>query len=205
MITKKLAACSLAVVLPLAACSSDKKDSSSKKEGGSSESSGSSSSARAGTYKGTLEDESKLTVYLDVSADNEAVKPFEEYRQKVGGPDVTWIIGEVTPPAGQSGTGRLVTFLAEGKDILDDDPLDDSDGISDASFACGALDRWSSGGSQDQEVFDLYKSLVENNCAGQTFQVIAPEGKTTTYVLYYEGSLPDYDTIYAGITELKKA
>ena len=50
------------------------------------------------------------------------------------------------------------------------------------------------------------RDSYEGPCGGQTLQVLAPGGQTTTYVMVYEGALPDFDRVFSGLlTELRPA
>jgi hypothetical protein len=156
-------------------------------------------------YEGELEDGSTLRITLDVDPQDPAVAPFESFRSSTGGPAVTWIVGEITVPDGVDGTGRFVTFVGEGLDPLDDEPTDDGDGITNAEFACSLLDEWAAA-STDEAVADAHLELYEGACGGQTLQVLAPGGETTTYVLAHEGELPAFERLMAGLaTELEPA
>jgi hypothetical protein len=154
-------------------------------------------------FEVTLEDDSKLVVRLDVSASDATVAPFEAYRQLVNGPEVVWMVGEITPPAGVDSTGRFVTFVAAGKNAIDDDPMDDTDGIVSSTFACSLIDRWISAESAPEltdEISAEYNRMVGEVCGGQTLQVLAPGGQTTTYAMAYEGpALPEFERVYAGL------
>lgn len=149
-------------------------------------------------YEGELEDGSSIVVRLDVDADDPAVAAFEEFRALTGVDSPTWIVGEVTTPDGAEGTGRFITFLDEGADFFDDDTSDPTDGITTADFACSTIGEWFQAADVDEAVETAYSDLYEGPCAGQTYQVIAPAGETTTYVLVYDGPLPDFATIMAG-------
>lgn len=189
----------LSLGLVLAACGGD--------DGGTSGGGGDTTSPPAGgagnRYEVTLEDDSTLVVTLGVDASSAAVAPFEAYRQLVNGPTVVWVVGEITPPSGTDSTGRFVTFVAPGANVLDDDPLDDSDGIVSAGFACSLVEQWiSAEGAPDltEELTAEYNRMVGEVCGGQTFQVPAPGGQTTTYVMAVEGStLPEFESLYAGL------
>lgn len=160
-----------------------------------------------GAWTGELEDGSTLAVRLDVVADDPAVAPFAELRETLGVTDeVTWIVGEITVPRGTDGTGRFVTFLAEGADPLADDPLDPDDGISDADFACSQLDDWfAAAAAPTDEQVAAYDAVLTDTCGGQTLQVLAPGGATTTYVMVHPAPLPDFATVRAGLaTELTR-
>ncbi len=158
------------------------------------------------TFEGELEDGSTLLVRLDVDVDDPAVAPFEAFRADAGAPEVTWIVGEVTVPDGADGTGRFISFVGEGLDPIDDDPEDDADGITNAEFACSELDEWSTAAADPEAIADAYLALYEGPCASQTLQVVAPAGETTTYVMAYEGELPEFERVFAGLaTELTPA
>lgn len=57
--------------------------------------------------------------------------------------------------------------------------------------------------------FEAYRQLVSGPevvwmvgevCGGQTLQVLAPGGQTTTYAMAYEGpALPEFERVYAGL------
>lgn len=188
----------------LVACGDDDGDegSSGDTEAPSSEASGGGSGgdagARGGVYEGELADGSRLVIHLDVPADHPAVVPFEEFRARTGAPEPTWIVGEVTPPDDADGTGRFVTFLEAGADRLDDDLADKTDGVTNAEFACAFMEEWFQAAPvKDQALGDAYTEVYEGPCGSQTYQVLAPAGTTTTYVMVYEGPLPDFETIEA--------
>jgi hypothetical protein len=158
-------------------------------------------------WTGELEDGSALAVRLEVPPDDPAVAPFAALRETFGLDDeVVWIVGEVTVPEGVDGTGRFVTFLAEGADPLADDPLDPDDGISNAEFACSRLDDWfSAAGDPTDAQLAAYDEVLTDTCGGQTLQVPAPGGTTTTYVMVHPAPLPDVATVRAGLaTELTR-
>lgn len=186
----------------LTGCGDDGDDDASSSGSGSGSASGSGSgveSSGGDELTTELEDGSTLTVRLDVDPSDPAVAPYEELRVAAGGPEVTWIVGEIEVPDGVDGSGRFLTFLEDGADPLDDDPLDDTDGITNAEFACAVIDDWANAADDLEDVFDLYNELYEGPCGGQTLQVLAPGGETTTYVMVYEGPLPAYETIQAGL------
>lgn len=60
-------------------------------------------------YGGELEDGSRLTVRLDVGADDPAVAPYDAFRALTGVDEPTWIVAEISVPEGVDGTGRFVT------------------------------------------------------------------------------------------------
>lgn len=159
----------------------------------------------AGTdrWQVTLEDDSTLVVTLDVAPDHPAVAPFEAYRQAVDAGPVTWVVGEITQPADTAGTGRYITFVADGMNPIDDDPSTPDDGISSAEFACSLLDRWTFAEDAPELTDDLnaqYEAMYTDTCGGSTFQVIAPAGATTTYVMaYLADSLPEFERVFAGL------
>lgn len=154
--------------------------------------------AAGGVYQGELADGSTLVVRLDVAADDPAVAPFEAFRAVTGADEPTWIVGQVTVPEDVDGTGRFVTFLAEGADRLPDDPADRSDGVSNADFACAVMEDWFQGAEvKDQALSDAYMALYDGPCVGQTYQVLAAPGETTTYVMVYDGDLPEFETMEA--------
>jgi hypothetical protein len=156
-----------------------------------------------GAYEGKLQDGSRLRVRLDVDPAEAVVAPFERLRVQTGAPDVTWILAEIEVPDDVEGTGRFITFVADGAEPIDDDPADDTDGVTNAEFACSVLDDWVSGADDPAASNVWYVELLEGACGGQTLQVLAPEGETTTYVMMYEGPLPHFDRIFAGLgTEL---
>ncbi|HSL56792.1 MAG TPA: hypothetical protein VK866_03020 [Acidimicrobiales bacterium] len=201
----------IAAVLALAAaCGGDDDDGGANDGGATSDTAadaaeGADQPAPDGAWSGELEDGSTLAVRLDVAADDPAVAPFAELRDRFGVDDpVTWIVGEITVPDGTDGTGRFVTFLAEGADPLDDDPLDPDDGISNAAFACSQLDGWFAALAEaTEDDVAAYNAVFTDACGGQTLQVLAPGGATTTYVMVYPGPLPDFATVRAGLaTEL---
>lgn len=168
---------------------------------------GGSTEGGASTYAGELEDGSTLTIELDVDADHPAVAPFEAFRAMTEADEPTWVVAEITVPDGVDGTGRFVTFIEEGMDPLDDDPLDQTDGIVASSFACSEIDDWF--GTVDaptEDLNDAYFEVYDSVCGGQTLQVLAPGGETTTYVLVLDGPIPPFETITAGLTnELEPA
>jgi hypothetical protein len=115
-------------------------------------------------------------------------------------------VAEIDVPDDVDGTGRFVTFVADGAEPIDDDPTDDADGVTNAEFACALLDGWVSGADDPAASSAAYLALLEGPCGGQTLQVLAPGGETTTYVMAYEGPLPDFERIFAGLgTELTPA
>lgn len=146
-----------------------------------------------------LEDGSVLRLRLRVSADDPAVAPFEAYRQTVGGPEVEWLVGEITVPADVSdGTGRFVTFVGEGAEPLDDDPTDPDDGVTSASFACSVISEWL-GAEPDPEAFTAYDEVFTGPCQSNPYSVPAETGATTTYVMVHDVPLPDFERIFAGL------
>ena len=52
---------------------------------------------------------------------------------------------------------------------------------------------------RDEATNDAYLELYEGPCGGQTLQVLAPGGETTTYVLVVDGDLPDFERLMAGL------
>lgn len=157
-------------------------------------------------YVGELEDGSMLRVALDVSPDEPSVAPFEAFRRTVGGPEVTWIVADVEVPEGVDGTGRFVTFVAEGAEMAGADPSGGGDGVASAEFACSLLDAWSSATPDQDAAADAYLELYQGPCGGETLQVVAPSGETTRYVMVYEGELPEFERVFAGAgTELHPA
>lgn len=200
----------LLALVAVSGCGSDSDspdDASTDAEGAATDDGGDEPAGDGSTFTGELEDGSTLEVRLDVAADDPAVAPFEEFRTAAGADDVTWIVGEITVPDGTDGTGRFVTFVEAGLDPMDDDPLDPDDGISNSEFACSTIDDWFSGITEpDQAIMDDYTALYEGPCGGQTMQVIAPAGETTTYVMTYDGPLPEFEKLMAGLaTELSPA
>jgi len=152
----------------------------------------------AGVYEGELADGSRLVIRLDVPADDPVVAPFEDFRALTGADEPTWIVGEVTVPDGVDGTGRFVTFLEAGADRLDDDLADRTDGVTNADFACSMIEDWFQVAEvKDQALTDAYMEVYDGPCGGQSLQVLAPAGETTTYVLVYDGELPDFEVIEA--------
>jgi len=197
----RAAALALVVAAAAAGCGGDggNDDTSSGDRGGGDERTG-----RA--YAGELEDGSRLRVHLDAAPDDPAVAPYEAFRQSTGGPEVTWIVAEIAVPDGVEGTGRFLTFVEAGANPIDDDPLDDRDGITNAEFVCSQLDDWAEGSPEPEAAGAAYLELYEGPCGGQTLQVLAPGGQTTTYVMVYEGALPDFDRVFSGLlTELRPA
>ena len=91
--------------------------------------------------------------------------------------------------------------------LMDDDPMDPDDGITGSVFACSTIGDWFTAIPEaDQAVMDEYTALYEETCGGQTMQVLAPGGETTTYVMTYEGDLPEFERLMAGLaTELEPA
>jgi hypothetical protein len=160
--------------------------------------------AAGGTYEGELRDGSRLVVHLDVPADHPAVVPFEEFRAYTEADEPTWIVAEITPPEDLDGTGRFLVFLEAGADPLDDDPADPTDGITNSDFACAAIEDWfRQAFNKDQALNDAYMKVYDGPCDGEAFQVLAPAGETTTYVMVYEGDLPDFEVLQAELgTEL---
>jgi|GEM_PF-6412950 hypothetical protein len=153
------------------------------------------------TYAGELEDGSTLTIELDVPADHPAVAPFEAFRAMTEAPEPTWIVAEITVPDGVDGTGRFVTFIEEGLDPLDDDPTDQADGVVASGFACSEIDGWfGTVEAPTEELTDAYFEVYDSVCGGQTLQVLAPGGETTTYVLVLDGPIPPFETLRAGLT-----
>ncbi len=211
MRTTRLAALSLAAALAgtLASCGGGGDDGGAG--GGASSTSTDAAAADvegAGTrYEGTLEDDSTLVVRLGVPADDPAVADFDAFRSLTGAEEPTWIVAEVTVPEGTDGTGRYLTFAAPGVDPLDDDPSDPDDGVSSSTFACSTLDDWYAlADPSDEAVTEAYQGLYEGPCAGQTMQVLAPGGESTTYVMIYDGELPEFETVRAGLaSELSPA
>ena len=190
----------MAAVLALsaAACGSDGGDDGGA--GGASDDGGSTAeeSSAAAVYEGELADGSTLVIHLDVPADHPAVEPFEEFRALTGADEPTWIVGEITVPDDVDGNGRFVTFLAEGADPLEDDPADPDDGVTNSDFVCSVLDEWFQAAEpKDEALNDAYLEVYEEVCDGQTLQVVARGGETTTYVMVYDGPLPDFETIEA--------
>lgn len=178
-----------ALALLLAACGGDD-------DGDTTDASGTDGSV----YAGELEDGSTLTVTLDVPADHPEVAPFEALRAMTDAPEVTYLLAEVEVPEGVDGTGRFVTFVAEGAEPLDDDPLDPDDGVVASDFACSVLRDWvETLDVLDEATNDAYLELYEGPCGGQTLQVLAPGGATTTYVLVVDGDLPDFERLMAGL------
>ena len=186
----------------LAACGGGGDDADADADGGGTEESD--SAAGGGAYEGELEDGSTLRVRLDVGPSDAAVTPFEAFRSGTGAPAVTWIVAEIAVPDDVEGaTGRFLTFLEAGVDPLDDDPLDDGDGATNADFACSLLDDWAAATADPAAVAEAHLALLDGPCGGQTLQVLATAGETTTYVLAYEGELPEFERIFAGLaTEL---
>lgn len=154
--------------------------------------------AGADEYVTELSDGSRLRVRLDVPADDPAVAPFEELRALTGVDEPTWIVARVAVPEGVDGTGRFLTFVEPGADPLDDDPIDPDDGVSQATFACSVLDDWFAAAPEpDDALNEVHFGLLDGPCGQQTAQVLAPAGETTTYVLVYEGELPDFERVEA--------
>jgi hypothetical protein len=157
----------------------------------------------AGSWVTELEDGSTLSVQLDVGANDAAVAPFEAFRTLTGSPDVTWIVADIEVPAdGSTGsTGRFLTFVEPGADAIDDDPSDDTDGVTGSDFVCSRIDAWFANASPDavDAANADYTALLDGPCGGQTAQVIAPAGQTTTYVLVYDGELPAFEKLMAGL------
>ena len=150
-------------------------------------------------YRGELEDGSVLTVTLDVPADHPAVAPFEALRTMTEARDLTYLLAEVDVPEGVDGTGRFVTFVAEGAEPLDDDPLDPDDGVVASVFACSAMQDWVAAVDVlDEATNEAYLEVFEGPCGGQSLQVLAPGGETTTYVLVVDGDVPAFERLLAG-------
>jgi len=150
-------------------------------------------------WEGELESGNRLRVRLRVSADDPAVAPFEAFRQTVGGPDVEWVVGEITVPAEVTdGTGRYVTFVSEGADAMTDDPADANDGVTSATFACSVIQEWL-GAEPDPEWFTAYEELFAGPCQSNPYAVPAASGATTTYVMVHDIPLPDFERIFAGL------
>lgn len=168
---------------------------------------GAGGSGGGAVYTGELEDGSVLTVTLDVPADHPEVAPYEELRAMTSAGEVTYLLAEIEVPDGVDGSGRYVTFVAEGADALDDDPSDPDDGVVSSDFVCSVLDEWVATMDElDQATNDAYLEVYEGPCKGQTLQVIAPGGETTTYVLVFDGDLPEFEHLRAGLlTELEPA
>lgn len=146
-----------------------------------------------------LEDGSVLRLRLRASAGDPAVAPFEAFRQTVGGPDVEWVVGEITVPAEVTdGTGRFVTFVSEGADPMTDDPADPTDGVTSATFACSVIQGWL-GAEPDPEWFTAYDELFTGPCQSNPYAVPAASGTTTTYVMVHDTPLPDFERIFAGL------
>lgn len=153
-------------------------------------------------YEVVLEDDSRLVVTLDVPGSDPRIAPFESYRELTGADPVVWLVGEVTPPEGVETTGRFVTFVAAGKNPIDDDGETADDGISSASFACSALDRWlyAEGAEVADETIEAYNDLFTGPCNGTTMAVPAAAGTTTAYVMLYPApTLPEFDRLFAGL------
>lgn len=149
-------------------------------------------------YAGELSDGARLVIRLDVPADDPAVAPFEAFRATTGAPEPTWIVGEISTPDDVDGTGRFVTFLEPGADRLADDPADDTDGVTNSEFACSVIEDWFQIAEvKDEALNDAYMEIYEGPCGGQGYQVLAPRGETTTYVMTYDGELPDFESIEA--------
>lgn len=201
----------MVLAVSLLGCGDDDGDESSESDAGT----GSASSAPADSgdtpdgsvFEGELEDGSTIRVTLDVPADDEAVAPFEAFRSLTGGPEVTWIVAEVEVPEGTDGTGRFVSFIEPGADPMADDPMDDADGVTNAEFACSMLDEWYGlASSPGDDVVAAYDELLTDSCGGQTLQVLAPGGETTRYVMVYDGELPEFEAVTAGLAnELEPA
>jgi len=150
-------------------------------------------------WEGELESGNRLRVRLRVSADDPAVAPFEAFRQTVGGPDVEWVVGEITVPAEVTdGTGRFVTFVGEGADPMADDMADPTDGVTSATFACSVIQEWL-GAEPDPEWFTAYEELFAGPCQSNPYAVPAASGATTTYVMVHDIPLPDFERIFAGL------
>jgi hypothetical protein len=158
-------------------------------------------------YTGELADGSTLTVHLDVTADHPAVAPFAAFQARTGAPTPTWIVAEITVPDGVDGTGRFLTLVEPGADRMADDPADRTDGVTTADFACSVLEDWfGQVTDKDQELTDAFMEVYDGPCGGQAHQVLAPGGETTTYVLVYEGDLPELDAIESELgNELRPA
>lgn len=150
-------------------------------------------------WEGELESGNRLRVRLRVSADDPAVAPFEAFRQTVGGPDVGWVVGEITVPAEVTdGAGRYVTFVSEGADAMTDDPADANDGVTSATFACSVIQEWL-GAEPDPDWFTAYEELFAGPCQSNPYAVPAASGTTTTYVMVHHIPLPDFERIFAGL------
>lgn len=152
-------------------------------------------------WVGELEDGSELTVRLRAGADDPAVAPFDAFREQVGGPDVVWIVADVSVPAevaDGTGSGRFLTFAVGDADVLADDPADAGDGVTSSRFACSALQDWL-GATPDDDAIAAYIELYAGACANNTLAVAAPSGATTTYVMVHDAPLPDFNRVLAGL------
>ena len=190
----------VALALVAGACSGDDSSAEDQVIAPDGEGSGPSDDGGAGEGGGPCEDGSTVTIELDVPADHPAVAPLEAFRAMTEADEPTWIVAEITVPDGVDGTGRFVTFIEEGMDPLDDDPLDQADGIVASSFACSEIDDWF--GTVDaptEDLNDAYFEVYDSVCGGQTLQVLAPGGETTTYVLVLDGPIPPFETLRAGL------
>ncbi len=185
-----------------AAPSEESSGDSAHESAGAGDSNGAGGSGPATTYRGELEDESILTVELDVAESDPAVAPFAAFRETTGATDpVVWITASVEVPAGVDGSGRYLTFVEPGAEPFDED------GTAIADFACAELDTWfgTPTGDDATAVNEAYLGIFENACGGQVLGVVAPGGATTDYVLALAGSeLPTFDRVLAGLlTELE--
>lgn len=191
-----IAVLSFALTGPVVACS----NSSSGATSGTQASSTTSHEAKAGTYEGKLSDGSTLKVWLDVPSSDEVVAPFDDFRSKATTPDVTWIVAEISVPGGgPDATAPVITLTGAGKAPGDDGPPNNSDGTTHTEFACSMLRTWYwQGGLANPELTSVHNEVLATNCNGQALQVAAPAGKTTTYVMVYDGALPSFETITAG-------
>jgi hypothetical protein len=150
-------------------------------------------------WAGVLEAGTPVSAELWVEPTDDPIRQWDELRVLLDGPE--YQLTEVTVDnsgGAQQETGRFLSFV-EGDDVLDDEA------VTDSTFVCSLLDRWEAPATDDEVA--AYDAVVTDLCQGQTAQVLVPAGEVVTYWVAVEGdSPPEFDTIYAGVTnELRPA